>query len=414
MQISSLKFDINSFEKFATPIKHPALYEPEPEIILRNNTHSKRAKCDKTTDLKLSLIDGQHRCVCRYPKLFRYNASGQCNSIAPGVCENASLDMNTLSRPQCRNCPENTKSTLIGGVPVCAPDSFKNSSNNIQPSPGYVPITDPMIMRDFREKLSLENKKWIKNPCSFDAITGQYVSSGKHSVSALGEYYCITDTSRAVPVRSENDYMTGNGGKYSNGIVSLSDADADAVVIEWHENYNYIMGYRYRVSKLYTHIVDKFNLFGHEYVNIFHSPTPSNTNAISYPFVYSNNFSEVASFENPKPARDNLLLHYVLVGGERVKLVPCDKLGTDGVDMEISPNAEYERYLFDNKRDVLRTNGYIVCTIPNTPGQISFVPNINYSNFTGVTEINNNNIIKSVWYGTDEQLNKYKKIYFDK
>lgn len=415
MQISSSVFSITNFKKFTnTRSSAHNLYAPG-SIITQNNNRiapsSERAECDKTSDLTLTLIDGRHKCVCKYPKLFVYGKSGQCNVVAPRVCENAKLDMTSLNTPKCIGCPENTRSVMINGIPVCESDSFKNSTDGNIIKPGYVKLTDPLVDHEFAEILTADRKTFAKNPCSFDAVTGKYTEHGAYGVSSVGEYYCVNNTSRAVTVRADTDYLTGNGGKYSNGVVVISKYEADNVIIEWHGEHNYILGYRYNVSKLYKHIVDKFNLSKFDYVNIFNAVLPREANTVPYPFGNSNSFMELANSENPKPSKDNLLLHYVLVSGDRVPLVPCDKLGTPGADLDISSDAKYEHYLFDNKRDLLRTSGYAVCTVP---GRINLKPNVNHSKFTGVTVINQNNIISAAWFGTDSQLETYKKIFFDK
>lgn len=42
-------------------------------------------------------------------------------------------------------------------------------------------------------------------------------------------------------------------------------------------------------------------------------------------------------------------------------VIPCNVLGTPaGADVPYSPNSEYNHYLFDNTRDILRSTGYIL------------------------------------------------------
>lgn len=403
--VSSKMFIVGNVKKF-----NNSTFKSNKETPLYKKTVSVMVHCDKKTDIKLSLFGGRHKCVCRYPELFRYNATGQCNVPGPGVCEHGQLDVDSLALPKCKKCPNNSVSVRINGIPKCEPINF-NESRSVSGS-GMISVSNLMINQDFKNKLA--NKDSLKNPCNFDALSGLYTGYGETKVSANGIYYCVTNNWRAITIRSDDDYLKGNGGNYSNGIIVVSDSDAENTVVEWKSENEYTVGYRYKVSKLYKHVVDKFNLSKYNYVNIFNSQTPADGNGLSYPFNSILNFSETATVDNPKPAPDNFMFHYVSVTGERVPLISCDKLGTPDVDVKFYENGEYERYLFDNKRDSLRIRGYVVCTrLKTEPGQLNFIPNTLHSKFTGVVSITADGIINPVWYGTPQQLEKYRKLYFN-
>lgn len=369
--------------------------------------------CDKHTDIRIVLKNGRTQCICKYPLIYAYDKNtGQCNKLIQDVCEGGTLDKNNTT-PRCVDCPVNTESRIINGVPKCVPIDFKRSIISGEGVPGMVKISNSMISAQFRKNFTIADN-YIKNPCEFDAITGKFLHDGRSGVSTDGVYYCIPGSSSVVSVRADDDYLTGNNGAYANGIISISYKPAVNVIVEWLDENNIIIGYRYKTSDIHKHILDKFDFSDAEYINIYNAPIPASGNDIPYPFLDRNAiFKEIASDATPKPAGDEFLMHYVLVGNESVPLVSCDKLGTPDVDLKIDPNLNYSKYIFDGTRDSLRDTGYIVCKRPRTPGTIDFIPNTKFKDFTGVISIDSKNVINPAWYGTPEQLVQHKKIHFN-
>lgn len=368
--------------------------------------------CDPLTDVRIVLKGGRSRCVCRYPLLYTYNDAGtSCNKTAPGVCATGQLDVTRLSVPGCTGCPTNTESRVTDGVPKCAPIDFSRSVIPDIGAPGMVSASSPMIDQRFREKMSGGR---VKNPCRYDAITGKFLFDTRVGVSADGVHYCVPTSSSVVSVRADDDYLAGNGGAYANGVVSISNKSAENVIVEWRDENTITIGYRYKTADVHDYILDKFDFGNDAYVNIYNAVVPPTANDIPYPFSDPDaKFSEIASETTPKPAADNLLMHYVLIGNVRVPLISCDKLGTPAVDLEVNPKLYYNKYMFDDTRDVLRNTGYIVCKRPRAPGVIDFVPNLQFKDFTGVVSIDGENVIKHAWYGTADQLAAHKKLHFN-
>lgn len=72
----------------------------------------------------------------------------------------------------------------------------------------------------------------LPNPCCYDAATGRELSSSDSCklVSTLNRRgderiaYCIAQSRRAIPVRSDRDYLRGNNGRYANACLLLEPA----------------------------------------------------------------------------------------------------------------------------------------------------------------------------------------------
>lgn len=151
-------------------------------------------------------------CYCSTPKIFS-------NSSLYGNCTNSSICLhgkiregwNSLEKIEC-DCDSGYISMGTGINAKCLK---KNSFQKQYLGEEHLKLE--YIDKEFRGR-----NLALVNPCIIDALTGELTFGGK-VVLTDGIAYCEAVKPGVITLQFDDDYLIGNGGKFANGIVSITD-----------------------------------------------------------------------------------------------------------------------------------------------------------------------------------------------
>lgn len=356
---------------------------------------------------------------CMYPELFEVNiATKKCDTKKSHVCEGGNL-LKFKHQWACANCPNGTYPGYEDlynkkSLPICKQyDNLHTKHKNIQSTPKNDLVTPrdlnvnniKFISKDFNNNIL----KTVKNPCTFDVLTGDVIENAKLITNSDGIASCITTNSDVVTVLIEHDYLTNNNGLYANGVIRISDKSAQFSIVEFDEKTKRPLrvGYAYVWDDIFPWVKNAFSMTKQEnskYAYIFNAISPKGM--YNYPvndFLDKETlYFEKATIQSPKPGPNTLYgFHTTMIGGQMYPLIHCWDLGTDRVDARDDQGLEIKRTLFSHERDNLRQTGYAVCI-----DHEGLKLNPDYQNLSGVI-VFKKNLIESDWFGTQKEREKY-------
>lgn len=159
-------------------------------------------------------------CHCVHSNIFTRNSNYSDCDVFVGCNNRGKWTENEgwryLGDIKCK-CDQGYRASNDNGYPACMKQNFFHTENDSE-------FILPMAMIDpiYRTLFDSPNI-YLPNPCKIDALTGKFSSnSGYVKYDELRRIaYCATNNNEYVTVSFEDDYLIGNGGRWSNGVVRV-------------------------------------------------------------------------------------------------------------------------------------------------------------------------------------------------
>lgn len=159
-------------------------------------------------------------CYCTTPSIFtNRTVLGDCDDFKGCVNGNISnADFDDIKDITC-NCDAGYVPTKLGAYPTCKRSNLFEYPDSTFTSLGREYISDTYSGRNLS----------LPNPCIVDAITNKVVLGVSRVVLTKGIAHCESLNDRYTTITFDDDYLINNGGRYSNGIVSIVKSDAKSL-----------------------------------------------------------------------------------------------------------------------------------------------------------------------------------------
>lgn len=295
---------LHNFDK-----EHLKIYPPNQNLdegyclnILDNNYSAKRninsqinlISCNPNTGerilLKSSVNSYKIGCMCKHPDIITQSLPLTSDCNVPVACFggklsgphwwNPKITIDIVNDLSCIDCPNDTISDRnpLTNQPICRERSFaeKNFDDSEKVYPKnfpVLPLNHPAIDPAFVDKFLYPEKRFVPNPCGFDFFTLQPFQNNECSLGKTSDgkiYFCKSNDIRVVTIQSDDDYLRGNAGTWSNGCFKFIE-NQNNVNYALAEFYNIppmtkgsvphpIIGYAVNPSKLSSNVFNILNL----------------------------------------------------------------------------------------------------------------------------------------------------------
>lgn len=428
------------------PIKHST------EIITKQiNTN--------TNEKEINLYGYMFVCKCKMPHVI-----GQQNFNSDCVVSRSCGQHNKLetvyiapSKAKCLCSDKDDISDNIENIPVCRKKRFieleKDDLYTIS-FPHKLPLTHPGINNIFSNQFIHKTKRNVINPCKIDAFSGEEINESElvqinqnsKNIQYSGEtdiWYCKPLSNNIATVLYSTDFLTGNNGKYANGVYRISNSQTNSEIQEWNVPYleNYTQNSKFGPPiigvKTNFHNLKTTNLNLYLILEKFYKPDKINTiyfyNFITHILSVSATIEQHTDLHsyyehntNPQiPIKKLFLWPAVYKKSDAIDINPrfCHKMiSKSGKDEIWPPNFIYGELDENLHSKLLHGGAFIGCILDKTK-LISnnkhlklfvnlyngyYVANgLNLEN-TNIIEIDHLlKLIKPIWLGTNDEKRKW-------